>query len=275
MKNLVVGAAVNYDFEKIRNFIYSLKETPYAGDIVIFLSYRDAKLQSRLEDLGVKILFFEGARFYKVPPAVSRFFRFLEFLLALPDEYDRVFISDTRDVVFQEDPFAFDDGAALNFFMESPTQTIGSCKFNSSWIKNCFGRTVLRELRDKQISCVGTVLGNPQEIIKHFQKMTELLSTVKKKKLNQFGSDQAVHNFIIYRNLIEGFSIVENGVHVNTMAYAARNDFVIGPDSIIRYQDGRVVPVMHQYDRFDDIKAAIDNRHRIIDDGKQAGPNDG
>lgn len=104
MKNLVVGAAVNYDFEKIRNFIYSLKETPYAGDIVIFLSYRDAKLQSRLEDLGVKILFFEGARFYKVPPAVSRFFRFLEFLLALPDEYDRVFISDTRDVVFQEDP---------------------------------------------------------------------------------------------------------------------------------------------------------------------------
>ena len=57
-------------------------------------------------------------------------------------------ISDTRDVIFQKNPFTNKKFSSLCFFSED--KSIGECTFNSSWIKNLYGKKNLINLNIKK-----------------------------------------------------------------------------------------------------------------------------
>src|SRR5262245_52891134 len=67
-------------------------------------------------------------------PAGVRYLHYEAYLRRSPGRYERVILSDVRDVVFQGDPGAIEPSARLLFFLESARYTIGNEPKNSRWM---------------------------------------------------------------------------------------------------------------------------------------------
>ncbi|ELR22109.1 uncharacterized protein ACA1_159050 [Acanthamoeba castellanii str. Neff] len=127
-KPVVMGMATGYRWDALRNFVISLRYTNFAGDVVLFVSQEaqsDDDLMQRLRFYNVttvvvssKFPYFEKGSLPHLmverllfPPmpelkAMNRRFHIMQlWLTAYGSFYDYVLITDTRDVVFQKDPF--------------------------------------------------------------------------------------------------------------------------------------------------------------------------
>ena len=78
-------------------------------------------------------------------------------------EYNRVLISDARDVYFQDDPFRDlpeMDAPEVMFFTEHDSKRFFKESINTAWVTACFGHAKVREIMyDKPVFCSGTILG--------------------------------------------------------------------------------------------------------------------
>jgi hypothetical protein len=75
------------------------------------------------------------------------------------------------------------------------------------------------------------------------------------------GYDQAIHNYLVYLDPgIDGI-VEENNGHIATMALEPRDSYCLDATARIHGRDGRLYPICHQYDRFADIRAAVEARY--------------
>jgi hypothetical protein len=88
------------------------------------------------------------------------------------ESHTNIFIADFRDVFFQSNPFTYlpDQWAQpisqLTVFLEaSPQKAIYRCKFNSGWIRDCYGEEALNLVKSNPVSCSGTSLGSRDGIL--------------------------------------------------------------------------------------------------------------
>lgn len=264
MKNLVLGAAIGYPFEKVQNFIISLKETEFDGDVGLIITHDQVDLAAQLRSLGVRLFYFEGAPFYRVKPNQSRFIKKFEILQEERDTYSRVFMSDVRDVIFQKNPFEHESDKALSVVLEEAPMTIGNCRFNSKWIKRLFGRKTLKEIGDNSISCCGTVLGTVDGMNHYLQKMLKIGEAGNARAMRIMGIDQGIHNFMLYTGILDDFEILENRVLVNTMGHVDQGQFSQNADGLVENREGSISPVVHQYDRFPELEAALNEKFQNL-----------
>ena len=105
--------------------------------------------------------------------------RFKNYLPHLP-KYDRVFISDMRDVAFQDAP-VLDDGLCVT----EEAEPIRRENYNTEWVKR-HGDDVFERIKDCTILCGGTVWGDAQSLI----GLCELIGRTE-------GSDQGTINVAV------------------------------------------------------------------------------
>ena len=75
------------------------------------------------------------------------------------------------------------------------------------------------------------------------------------------GYDQAIHNYLVYLDpAIDGI-VEENNGHIATMALEPREFYRLDEPRASIGPDGRLYPICHQYDRFADIRAAVEARY--------------
>ena len=130
--------------------------------------------------------------------------------------FDKILTIDVRDTVFQSDPFLLIPQTAINnthgeiiTMGENTQSSIGTCKWNSGWIKDCFGERIFRLIKSFPILCSDVTLGGSISMINYIIKMGKIL-------LNDYpcintnfpvcernGVDQGVHNVLIYMGQIE------------------------------------------------------------------------
>jgi hypothetical protein len=55
--------------------------------------------------------------------------------------------------------------------------------------------------------------------------------------------------------------VEENNGHIATMALEPRDSYCLDATARIHGRDGRLYPICHQYDRFADIRAAVEARY--------------
>jgi len=166
------------------------------------------------------------------------------------NKYNNVLITDIRDVVFQKDPFdEFHKG--LMVFEEDGNLPLGMEKlYNSMWIEELFGKNELSEVAEFPILCAGTTMGNTDSIIHYLNKFEELIYN--SKRIDIFGSDQGIHNYLcrmIIKSLCE---ISKNGEGpVLTMGPSLKEgvDFLISERGQVINLSSKVIPLLHQYDR--------------------------
>ena len=242
--NLVIGAAFNYDIEKIQPFVKSLRSC-YHGKVTL--------LTQNVDDATDKYYKANNIDQFKVSDSLNweyinvlRFELFHRYLNSIDTtDYDKILIIDTRDVIFQIDPFVNTDLSNLYFYAEP--ELIGSCATNSAWYKHLYGYEGLNLVKNKPIVCGGSILGKRKSILNLMEIFwTEFIRLISESR--GFGAcDQAILNHlahVVIENKIIGGTFSSN---VATLHHA--KIFQFNSSGQLLNECGTPTPVVHQYDR--------------------------
>ena len=151
-KNLVLSAAIGYNFDQIKNFIISLRKY-FSGEVHIIIDKNENKLEQEILKYDCKSI---KTSINKKRIQFKRYKIYLEFLK--DKKFDNILLCDSRDIYFQNDPFKYDYKKTINFFLED--HIIKDCPYNSNWILKTYGKSKFDMMSKKTILCSGTVLGN-------------------------------------------------------------------------------------------------------------------
>lgn len=266
-RDLVMGLAANYGIPELAPFVLSLRQSGYAGDIVLLTYGCDSSTAAFLRAHRVRMVPFTGLSAMPMSMNSARMFRYLDWLLELylnaPDaiEYGRILLTDIRDVVFQGDPFKRAPQGRVLFFLETD-RTIGACPINGDWMARAYGPAVAGELAQQPVSCAGTVMGTPDGLVEYLAHMVrDILRVHPQHRFS--GVDQAIHNHILARQLIDGAVAVRNGGVVMTVPSSDEPGMRMLADGAITNPDGSRSEVVHQYDRDRDLNAAVLARYQV------------
>jgi hypothetical protein len=256
--DLVMGLALGYGADELAPFLLSLRASGYAGEVVLLTSGVNEATAAFLARHGARPVAFHAARLMPMSLNSARMFRYLDILAERADAGAapaRILLADTRDIVFQSDPFASLGTAPLRFHLET-TPRLDGCPTNSDWLRRAFGAAVLAELGQHPVSCAGTLLGRADAVFEYLRHMTRLLLEVP--PAHRFsGVDQAVHNAILWRGLVAGAQAVANGAEVLTVPPEGLGTLARLDGARIVNADGSASAIVHQYDRDTAAKRAV------------------
>lgn len=229
MTNELVFGFCDYTWDKSAPFVRSLRCHGYKGDIVFFGNVPDAGTLSMYNDYDVKV------------KKVNNLFNFQDVIDYLSvNFYEKVFASDVRDVVFQDNPFYYFDTESLFLFEED--LNIGEQSLNAHWIRHGYGQVVLDTLKDRKIINAGISCGGVDAVI-------ECLSMLRDKLIS---STQATLDFLVYTGQIRAKIFSNNGGfvwNIGTKIDTEHDDFYVLDAPYICTKQHILPVVVHQYDR--------------------------
>lgn len=181
----------------------------------------------------------------------GRHFVYRDFLSANPT-YRCVLLSDSRDVVFQDNPFPHVDPNVLNVFEQDRSISYGGDNLDTNWFASIFGDKVLDAMKGKQTICAGTTMGSPAILLKYFALLEKEILSHKFRPI-----DQPMHNKLVYLDwppeLLASHSN-QAGV-IFTFAETSESDYEIKDNQVVI--NNNVVPVLHQYDRVPKLQSMV------------------
>src|SRR5205823_6315721 len=75
------------------------------------------------------------------------------------------------------------------------------------------------------------------------------------------GQDQGIHNYLIWSDLLPNLHVHDNGTgSVLTMGVMKPQEIHLNAEQEVVLDDGRVAPVLHQYDRHPQIVEAVNKQ---------------
>lgn len=306
---VIVGAAVGYGSAQVEPFLRSIRATGFDGPIVLILDRKlpTPELDRiRSHDVTVHLvwnnswLVVANTRRAKAARVVlrsplgraalrpastrtklklhsasnRRFALYPEVRQAHPDLFDRarwVFLTDVRDVYFQDDPSAvFAEAIAsgdLHLYGEGPPPgfddgpdgvfRIGEATSTIRWVKGLSDDATGERLASERVICSGTILLTPDMMVTLSNRIVDLLDHLEPGRAT-FGYDQGALNLLYYTHRIADLEPV---VHDNgTGGLATLGAIATRPGW--EYRDDHVwinelaPPVVHQYDRVPTLKDA-------------------
>lgn len=286
--NIILGIVRTLEFDQVSNFLLTLHKTGYTGTVGFFCDDISEDSLHKFSAMGIYKENFKEVRisipftgkkinayrlfspvlrsyFYITSPKSqqdfaknyfhihqSRHFLYTAFIEHHGAEYKNIMLSDTRDVIFQKDPFDFTIDDSLHCFLEDKATTILSEPHNSSWILRGFGKDILDLIGNNTISCAGITIGSTQAIHTYTSLMCSiLLSPTVRNIAGITGLDQGIHNYAIRMGLLDSVLSLhenENGP-VLTMGLMHRGQINTNQSGHITNKDGSIVHTLHQYDR--------------------------
>lgn len=266
MKNIVLGLAVDYNASDIQSFVKSFRKFNQQDDVLLFVNRnRSDFFIDFLKSYNIKFSTFESFQYSDTRMNNVRFIKYIEFLTDNLN-YKNVLITDTRDLIFQGDPFnALSDDVHL--FKEDPGIKLGECIYNKFWTESAYDSTILEILKDKTILCAGTILGSSNKVLNLLLKIKDELDLLRQKNYNNYRTvnvDQAILNKIVYVdeycvNLHTNGDIV--GTIGQSVTQARAQDIVTTSEGNILV-NGFSPAIIHQYDRHEILKDFIFNLYK-------------
>ncbi len=289
---LVLGAAAGLKPENLDVFINSLRNAGYAGSTAIMVYDCDHELAAWLESRGVRVISvpprFTQSKSFLSPKRISqagrnlpgflrrrlidpsavahlhiRFSRYLyfnRFLRRHRDEFSHVFLADTRDIVFQADPFPAlkSFGDSLCFFAENPEIMIKDQPFNREGIRKIYGPDGLDRVGGRTVLCSGITGGGTRSILAYLDGMSSEIIR-KLKVISKYDCwDQMIHNWLAWGGQFHGHLLHENfnsvAAHLHTADPAS---FKFDSEGRMLNDDGGIIPMLHQYDRHPSLESLV------------------
>ncbi len=188
-------------------------------------------------------------------PQLSRFFHYRRIIEG--GSFDRILLSDVRDVYFQSDPFESLPPQGLSVSVEDPSYTVATEYWNARWIKAAFGPDVLAEIGDNRVTCAGVTFGDAGAILSYVQAMVQQLLSMRLRAFIGQG-DQGLHNYLVWTGQLGEVHHMESMrspiVTLNGVAYS---ELQFGPDARLVNPDGSTISIIHQYDRTPQLAAEL------------------
>lgn len=282
MKDLLIGAADLYGWDKVHIWVKSARKSGFTGDIIL-LGYRLApSVLEHASEYGVDVYKIDYDSFGNpivhegsgIPTQCHqlRFFHGWQFLLDAHTQYDNVLITDVRDVMFQLNPSDYlrtkltDDKPLL---VSSEGILFKDEPWNYRNLLLGFGPIIAEQLKECTAYNVGVLAGKSSV-------MKNLFLSIYNNTLNRYiPSDQSSFNVILHQGLIGSY--IETNHNDN---WACQSGVVLDPEkahyvpSLLEPQpiirDGKVYNhkgelfhIVHQWDRLPQIKSMVTDCYAI------------
>jgi glycosyltransferase involved in cell wall biosynthesis/SAM-dependent methyltransferase len=187
-----------------------------------------------------------------LPPLHARFFAYLEALEALYPEVQRVFLTDVRDVVFQDDPFRF-TADKVWAFEEDTRAGMQFSPLNRSWYVDTFGWRAWRQVEGCPAICAGTILGGREAMLRYLRALTGVMLT----RPPVIGGDQAIHNYVCREGLVPVDVMANEAGAVLTLQSMAAAELRYDSEGRVVNRAGDPYPVLHMYDRIPELRRRV------------------
>lgn len=191
-------------------------------------------------------------------PMEARFLSFQKFLEG--HTYSRVLLTDTRDVLFQSDPFAQLTTTGLAVSVESRNYTIATERHNREWIEGVYGEDVLDRIGSNPPSCVGVTYGGRAAISSYLDRMVAEILSLRGRAASQGGADTAIHNYLLWTGQLGSVQLLETlgtASAVATLNEVPPEDLALDAEGRLLNRDGSMPSVVHQYDRQPKVAQAL------------------
>jgi hypothetical protein len=260
MPNLILSVTDNYNYFQLARFFKTLKTSGYNGHMCLFVGPNTGvRTMARLKKLGIEIIPFKGDFPFLEHPHPDnvknlpfpihvynfRFYLYHDYLLRQGHRFKNVMLTDIRDVVFQKDPFDFDLMESINVAMENPSIKLGQCAYNSKWMLAGYDEATLQQFAGEVISCSGTTFA-PIQLMKNY--LLKMLESIQKIKDAYHCGDQAVHNVLLHSHQLQPVQKLGNDTGP-VLTLGSEPDYGVTPDGYVTNKSGKLVNIVHQYDR--------------------------
>ena len=176
-----------------------------------------------------------------------RFFIARELLRSCPTPPEAVLLSDSRDVVFQANPFVLMNnglftGQEFNHFRDSP--------INAQWIRSTYGDSGFDRLCNFPVLCSGVTIGSITSVLQYLDQFCAEIGrySVARSSVLIPIWDQAYHNMILRNDPPFQFKPMPWYSQLSTVGEVPSEALVVQDDGRIAVK-GEVPAILHQYDR--------------------------
>lgn len=295
-KSLIIGCVSNYKWDDVKYWVNSIRKSGYEGDVAVVGTNLSKDFIDKLTAEGILIQAYgpvdkDGNVLTNtsIPPHVARFFYIWEFLSKKRKEgvtWDIVITTDTRDVVFQNDPTKyFGEGweaSGYSILAASECLAYKDEPWGNQNLFQAFGGYFHEKFKNEIIYNVGIIAG-------HDNAIENLMFLIFQMSLNRPIPivDQAVFNVLLYTVYSQGVCrTTEFGINLGTTLAAIeagsgdigqkwKNDAtqkilyniaykgkqpVIEDDRILN-EYGKPYYVVHQWDRVPAIKEIVEKKY--------------
>jgi hypothetical protein len=191
---------------------------------------------------------------------LARFFYAREYLLTCGRDCEQVLLTDSRDVVFQGDPFVHAGQALLNG-VESAH--IRDSIWNSQWVYRLYDdEATLRSLISQRVLCAGVTLGPAEYVVRYLTAMMQEMCEKIDRVCLRSCLDQGMHNRILRSAPPAPLELSENGVGCIATVGSCRDlrEFEWDDEQGLLTRRGDVIPIVHQYDRHAELASYYEQR---------------
>lgn len=271
MKNLILTIMHGYDYPFVQPFLKSLKSIQFNGDLIIFVSNTVSRAtKSALIRNGATLIEYNATypfipsyaeEFEDIVPDISisnyRFLLYLKYLTDHTEVYDKILLTDIRDVIFQSDPFQKLEKNGIYVFLEDAVQTFRESKLNYNWCAAANGYEFAEKVIDKVVSCAGVTIGHTAYILNYLRYMKGKL---KNRKELPWAFDQGIHNGFVYGLRSPGTVIIDNDAgFVATLG--AYQPYLSNERAEVINSQGKPFSIVHQYDRSGELMTKIKSKY--------------
>jgi len=240
MKDMVVGFITNYKFEKLKPWIYSLKDSGFSGDILMFCYNIEFIVAEKLQQLGIKVVAFDKDESLKsfvyrkqFNIVNERFYHAWLVLKQLQEKYRYVICTDVADIIFQNNPSTW-----LEKNMKDKKICVGSegLKYkDEDWgihnMYQSFGNDLATYMSEKTICNAGSIAGEYETFLDLALNIYLLCKGAPMDVPGGGGADQASLNVLL--SLIPYKDLVKFNSHDD--AWACQCGTTVDPSKIDRF----------------------------------------
>ena len=291
MKDIIIGGASNYTWNELRYWVNSIKKSGFEGDIALCMTNVTKETIDILRSKDVKLFLYgtpksDGSYVHdkKEVSHVERFAHIFHYLSSTREKYRYVITTDTRDVIFQNNPSTWLENNLNEHKIVCSSE--GLIYENEPWgnknLLDAFGDYFHDMLKREVIYNVGTIAGE-------FKYVRDLLLMIFQMSINRPIPivDQAVFNFLInfqpYKEMTrktthkDGWAVqlgtspqgVKSGSgDIGYVASQNPTEYIkyqmnyldktpIIENDIVMNQDRIPFTIVHQYDRVKELSPAI------------------
>lgn len=174
-KDLIIGGASNYTWDDLKYWINSIKLSGFSGDVVLVATNIKKETIEKLTSEGIMLELYgkqqengDIVAHSNGAPHVERFFYIWNYLKNNVSNYDFVISTDTRDVVFQDNPSAWLDENFTHGYDGLIASSEGMKYEDEPWnnqnLHQAFGPYFHNYYKNMMIYNVGVLAGFPEQM---------------------------------------------------------------------------------------------------------------
>lgn len=259
--NLILTSMINYKWRDIEPFFSSLEKANLKNyECVIWVynidSYTRKKINKYAKIIDIDINFIKQMKKNNFFITEWRHLLYKDFLNSNKNKYNKVLLTDVKDVLFQKDIFSYDwKDDFLGVAIEK--QTYLEDDLGKLWIERKYGIDTYNEFKNKNIICAGTIIGNTSILLDLLNLLCKQIFSGKYFK-NQ---DQADMNYLIFKKIFKYPLQKSNNTSGPIITIGTEKNVLIKNNKILNYNND-IAYLVHQYNRFEKIELLVDKLYR-------------